>query len=28
MLELAGVGPDDVLFDLGCGDGRLLLMAV
>ena len=23
MLELANVGPDDVVYDLGCGDGRL-----
>jgi len=28
MLEVAEVGPDDVLYDLGCGDGRILLMAV
>lgn len=27
MLELARVGPDDVLYDLGCGDGRLLVRA-
>jgi len=27
MLELAQVGPDDVLYDLGCGDGRLLIRA-
>jgi len=28
MLELAGVMPKDVVYDLGCGDGRLLLAAV
>jgi len=28
MLEVAHVGPDDVVFDLGCGDGRILIMAV
>jgi trans-aconitate methyltransferase len=27
MLTLASVGPDDVLYDLGCGDGRLLIRA-
>jgi cyclopropane fatty-acyl-phospholipid synthase-like methyltransferase len=27
MLDLAGVGPDDRLFDLGCGDGRILIAA-
>jgi cyclopropane fatty-acyl-phospholipid synthase-like methyltransferase len=27
MLELAQVGPEDVLYDLGCGDGRLLIRA-
>ncbi len=27
MLELANVGPDDVVFDLGCGDGRILIIA-
>jgi precorrin-6B methylase 2 len=25
MLELAGVNPDDVVYDLGCGDGRILV---
>jgi len=25
MMEMAGVGPDDVVYDLGCGDGRMLL---
>jgi SAM-dependent methyltransferase len=28
MLKLAGVGIDDVVYDLGCGDGRILFMAV
>jgi len=28
MLELAKVGAGDVVYDLGCGDGRILLMAV
>ena len=28
MLKLAGVGPDDVVYDLGCGDGRILFTAV
>ena len=27
MLDLAQVGADDVLYDLGCGDGRLLIQA-
>lgn len=27
MLTLAGVGPDDVLYDLGCGDGRIVIEA-
>jgi len=27
MLELAKVGPQDVVYDLGCGDGRILVMA-
>lgn len=27
MLELAKVGPQDVVYDLGCGDGRLLVLA-
>lgn len=27
LLELAGVGPDDTLLDVGCGDGRLVLAA-
>lgn len=28
MLKLVKAGPDDVLYDLGCGDGRILLTAV
>ena len=28
MLELVQVNSDDVLFDLGCGDGRILFAAV
>jgi 16S rRNA A1518/A1519 N6-dimethyltransferase RsmA/KsgA/DIM1 with predicted DNA glycosylase/AP lyase activity len=28
MLELAQVGSDDVVMDLGCGDGRILIVAV
>lgn len=28
MLELARVGPEDVVYDLGAGDGRLVIMAV
>ena len=27
MLDLAGVGPKDVLYDLGSGDGRILIAA-
>ena len=27
MLTLAEVGPDDVVYDLGCGDGRTLVAA-
>jgi len=27
MLELAQVGPRDVVFDLGCGDGRIVIEA-
>jgi ubiquinone/menaquinone biosynthesis C-methylase UbiE len=27
MLELAGVGKRDVLYDLGCGDGRIVITA-
>jgi SAM-dependent methyltransferase len=28
MLKYADTGPDDILYDLGCGDGRILFMAV
>ena len=28
MLKIARVGLGDVVYDLGCGDGRILLMAV
>jgi len=28
MLKLANVGPNDVVYDLGCGDGRILIAAV
>jgi SAM-dependent methyltransferase len=27
MLELAKVGPNDVVYDLGCGDGRIVVSA-
>ncbi len=27
MLHLAGVGPDDVVYDLGSGDGRIVILA-
>src|SRR5512134_3090572 len=27
MLRLAQVGPDDVVYDLGCGDGRIVIRA-
>jgi SAM-dependent methyltransferase len=27
MLDLAGVGPEDVVYDLGSGDGRIVIMA-
>jgi len=27
MLEMAEVGPEDVVYDLGCGDGRTVFMA-
>ncbi len=27
MLRLARVGPSDVVYDLGCGDGRVVIMA-
>lgn len=28
MLQLAGVGPNDIVYDLGCGDGRILFVSV
>lgn len=28
MLELAKVGPEDVVYDLGAGDGRIIITAV
>jgi precorrin-6B methylase 2 len=28
MLRLADVGPHDVIYDLGCGDGRIVIEAV
>jgi uncharacterized protein (TIGR03000 family) len=28
MLDLAGVGEKDVVYDLGCGDGRIVITAV
>ncbi len=27
MLEIGAVGPDDVVYDLGCGDGRMVIAA-
>ena len=27
MLHLAKVGPTDVVYDLGCGDGRIVIAA-
>ena len=27
MLALAGIGPGDVVYDLGCGDGRIVIAA-
>lgn len=27
MLSMAEVGPDDLVYDLGCGDGRMIVMA-
>jgi len=27
MLEMAGVGRDDVVYDIGCGDGRIVITA-
>ncbi len=28
MLELAKIVPNDIVYDLGCGDGRILIAAV
>ena len=28
MLNVANVGPNDVVYDLGCGDGRIVIAAV
>jgi precorrin-6B methylase 2 len=28
MCKLAKIGPDDVVYDIGCGDGRMVIMAV
>ena len=28
MLEIAYLKPNDVVYDLGCGDGRILIKAV
>ena len=27
MMKLADVGPDDIVYDLGCGDGRTIVTA-
>ena len=27
MLQMAGVTKDDVVYDLGCGDGRIVVLA-
>jgi SAM-dependent methyltransferase len=27
MLEVAAIGPEDVVYDLGCGDGRIVIAA-
>ena len=27
MLQMAGVGKDDLVYDLGCGDGRIIVTA-
>jgi hypothetical protein len=27
MLEVADIGPDDLVYDLGCGDGRMVIAA-
>lgn len=28
MLKVASAGPEDIVYDLGCGDGRILIIAV
>lgn len=28
MLEMAQTGPDDIVYDLGCGDGRIVITAI
>lgn len=28
MLNMAGAGPEDVVYDLGCGDGRIVIAAL
>jgi len=28
MLKIARVGPGDIVYDLGCGDGHILIMAI
>ena len=28
MLKVARVGPKDIVYDLGCGDGRIVITAV
>ena len=28
MLKMANVGKDDIVYDLGCGDGRIVITAV
>src|ERR1700677_5051667 len=28
MCKLAHVGPDDIIYDIGCGDGRMVMTAV
>jgi predicted RNA methylase len=27
MLQLAKIGPNDLIYDLGCGDGRIIVVA-
>lgn len=28
MLKVANAGPEDIVYDLGCGDGRVLVVAI